>query len=85
MEQHPEMNRLSPSGLNTVRIITQLNKEGGVDYLGARLRITINLSVDNLAAGNMAASIDIETGEVIGQGVYSDITKPAETFYQSAL
>lgn len=79
VEQHPELNKLSPSGLNTVRIITQLNKEGRVDYLGARLRITINSSVDNLAAGNMAASIDIETGEVIGQGVYSDITKPAES------
>jgi len=75
VQQHRKLNELSPSGLNTVRIITQLNKNGKVEILGARLRITINSSIDNLAAGNMAAPIDIETGNVNGSGVYSDITK----------
>ena len=72
--QHPDLMRLSPSGLNTVRIITQL-VQGQVEFLGARLRISVNSFVDNLGAGNIAAPIDIENGKVTGNAVYSDITK----------
>jgi hypothetical protein len=72
--QHPDLMSLSSSGLNTVRVFTQLNS-GEVDLLGARLRITVNSPVDNMAAGNLAAPVDLETGLVIGPGVYSDITK----------
>lgn len=78
VQQHDELNRLSPSGLNTIRIITQLNDQDEVEILGARLRITINSSVDNLAAGNIAAPIDEQSGIVTGPGVYSDITKEDE-------
>ena len=76
--QHTALMQLSPSGLNTVRIVTQVNEHGGVDLLAARLRITINSAVDNLAAGNIAAPINLTTGVVEGPGVYSDITKPDE-------
>lgn len=76
--QHPDLMRLSPSGLNTIRIITQLNDLDKVDIIGARLRITINSSVDNLAAGNIAAPINVMTGKLEGPGVYSDITKSEE-------
>jgi len=75
VQQHEELNRLSPSGLNTLRVVTQINKEGGVDVLAARLRITVNNMVDNLAAGNLAAEVDLETGKVNGAAVYSDINK----------
>lgn len=78
--QHPDLMELSPSGLNTVRIITQLNK-GKVDFLGARLRISVNSHVDNMAAGNLAAPINIKTGIVEGPGVYSDITKKEESIH----
>jgi hypothetical protein len=76
--QHIELSNLSPSGLNTLRIVTTLNDENEVDILGARLRISVNSHVDNLAAGNIAAPVDIKTGVVNGPGVYSDITKKAE-------
>jgi hypothetical protein len=76
--QHNDLMGLSPSGLNTIRIITQLDNNNKVDILGCRLRITINSSVDNLAAGNIAAPIDEITGKVNGPGVYSDITKQDE-------
>lgn len=79
--QHPRLSELSDTGVNTVRIITQINKYGGVDILGARLRISINNIVDNMASGNIAAPIDIETGEVTGLGVYSDITKEPVEFH----
>ncbi len=73
--QHQDLMRLSPSGLNTIRIITQLDSANKIYILGARLRITVNSTVDNLAAGNMAATIDIINGVVDSPGVYSDITK----------
>lgn len=71
--QHPAIMALSPSGLNTIRIFTQI-EDGKLHYLGARLRITINSQVDNMAAGNPAAPIDIESGKVSGPAVFSDIT-----------
>lgn len=79
--QHPDLNRLSPSAVNTVRIFTQLNDNDEVDLLGCRLRISVNSSVDNMAAGNLAAPIDDFSGKVIGPGVYSDITKSDESIH----
>jgi hypothetical protein len=72
--QHPSLMAISPSGLNTVRIFTQIH-DGEVKFLGARFRISVNSPVDNMGAGNLAAPVDIETGVVTGPGVYSDITK----------
>jgi hypothetical protein len=74
--QHPELSRLSPSAVNTVRIITQLDERGDVNILGCRLRISVNSPVDNMAAGNIAATINEENGRLEGPAVYSDITKP---------
>jgi hypothetical protein len=79
--QHKELMRLSPSGLNTIRIFTQIDSEGKVQLLGCRLRITVDSYVDNLAAGNLAAPIDEETGIVVGPGVYSDITKSDQSIH----
>ena len=78
IEQHQELNKLSPSGVNTVRIFTQLNHNNEVEILGCRQRISVNSPVDNLAAGNLAAPIDEKTGMINGPGVYSDITKSPE-------
>lgn len=72
--QHSSIMALSSSGLNTIRVFTQLDK-GHVHFLGARLRISVNSPVDNMGAGNLAAPIDMKTGTVNGPGVYSDIDK----------
>ncbi|REL24744.1 hexapeptide transferase [Rhodohalobacter sp. SW132] len=74
--QHSEINRMSPSAVNTIRMITELNEEGEVELLGCRFRISVDSHVDNMAAGNLAATIDEKTGRVTGKAVYSDITKP---------
>jgi hypothetical protein len=79
--QHHDLNRLSPSGVNTVRIITQLNVNNEVVILGCRQRISIDSPIDNLAAGNIAAPIDEQTGLITGPGVYSDITKRSEAVH----
>lgn len=73
--QHPALAQLSDTGLNTIRIITQLNEKGEVDYIGPTLRITVNSPVDNMAVGNIAAPIDLATGRVKGPGAYQDIRK----------
>jgi hypothetical protein len=44
-------------------------------FLAARLRISVNSPVDNMAAGNIAAPVDLKTGVVTGPGVFSDITR----------
>lgn len=79
--QHPEMNRLSPSAVNTVRIFTQVLDNNSVEILGCRQRISVNSAIDNMAAGNLAAEIDEHTGIIISPGVYSDITKDEETLH----
>jgi hypothetical protein len=78
--QHPAIMELSSSGLNTVRIFTQIH-EGEVHFLGARFRISVNSPVDNMGAGNLAAPVDMDTGEVYGPGVYSDITREDEDIH----
>ncbi|TVS00485.1 MAG: hexapeptide transferase [Rhodobacteraceae bacterium] len=76
--QHPEMMRLSPAGVNTVRIFTALDAQDQCHILGCRLRISVDSEVDNMAAGNLAAPVDEDTGRVTGPGVYSDITRAPE-------
>ncbi len=79
VRQHPALDALSPSAVNTIRIFTQITTAGHYEVLGCRLRISVDSPVDNLAAGNMAAPIDVDTGVVNGPGIYSDITrKPSE-------
>lgn len=76
VEQHAALNALSPSAVNTIRIFTQISGKRGYEVLGCRLRISVNSPVDNLAAGNMAAPIDLGSGVVNGPSVFSDITRP---------
>lgn len=81
VRQHSRLDALSPSAVNTVRVFTRLDREDRCVILGCRLRISVNSPVDNLAAGNLAAPVDEETGVVSGPGVYSDITKAAESVH----
>lgn len=72
--QHDRLKLLSPSGLNTVRIVTQIyNNE--VEVLAARLRISVNSHTDNLSTGNIATHLDLASGRIAGPGIYVDTTK----------
>ena len=79
--QHKDLMRLSPSGVNTLRIITQLNNNDEVEIIGTIQRISINSVVDNMAAGNIAAPINLSTGIIEGPACYKDITKPDENYH----
>lgn len=78
--QHSHIMALSSSGLNTVRVFTQIHG-GEVHFLGARFRISVNSQVDNMGAGNLAAAVDMETGKLTGPGVYSDITREDQALH----
>jgi hypothetical protein len=81
IDQHEDLQKLSPSAVNTIRIFTQIRRDNTFEILGCRMRISIDCEVDNLAAGNIAATIDKETGVITGLGVYSDITKLPEKIH----
>ena len=65
--QHPEMSRLCPTSVNTIRIATLLgDKKQGIVY--AYLRIGNGKVMDNVDCGGMAAPVDLETGRLASIG-----------------
>jgi hypothetical protein len=71
--QHPEMSALYPDSVNTVRMITFLDKDGPepggtVHLLAAVLRIGNGDVIDNFASGGMFTMLD-ESGVALYPGV----------------
>ena len=65
--QHPEMSRLCPTSVNTVRIATLLgDKQEGIVY--AFLRIGNGKVMDNVDCGGMAARVDLDSGMLLTVG-----------------
>lgn len=81
VKQHPKMNELCPTSVNTIRMIT-FNDHGTPRLLWAGLRIGNGVnSVDNFHSQGMAAQVDLDTGKLIGGAVNKDneefVTHPA--------
>lgn len=76
VRQHPEMNRLCPESVNTLRIVTVSSKTKQVtpdgkhlDLAYVALRIGGGKSVvDNFHSGGMVAAVDVETGMIVTDG-----------------
>ena len=65
--QHPEMARMCPTSVNTVRIATLLgDKQEGIVY--AFLRIGNGKVMDNVDCGGMAARVDLASGRLLTVG-----------------
>ncbi len=65
--QHPDMSRLCPTSVNTVRIATLIGeKKEGIVY--AFLRIGNGKVMDNVDCGGMAARVDLATGKLLTVG-----------------
>ncbi|MBR1584069.1 MAG: hypothetical protein IJ662_00845 [Clostridia bacterium] len=65
--QHPEMARMCPISVNTVRIATLLgDKQEGIVY--AFLRIGNGRVMDNVDCGGMAARVDLASGKLLTVG-----------------
>jgi hypothetical protein len=69
IEQHDAINEISPSGVNTLRIITLINNNMQVEVIGSVFRISVDCPIDNYSAGNLAAEIDPVSGIVITGGI----------------
>lgn len=70
IEQHSQMRELHPDSVNTIRVITFFI-DGKVEVFCASLRIGAHGSnVDNWAAGGIVVGIDMETGKLIGDGLF---------------
>ena len=67
--QHPQLDRLNPNCLNTVRFTTYTDRDAA-HVLMATLRSATDASVvDNFHAGGIAMAVDLETGRVVSDGV----------------
>lgn len=83
IQQHDILQNISPTALNTIRILTVVDL-GVVNVIGAVFRISVDCEVDNFSAGNLAAEIDIKTGQVLSPGTYKlAATKPQCDYHPS--
>lgn len=63
IKQHPELEKLNPSCLNTMRLDTFIDRNGNIEVLSGFIRTSImNSHVDNVSSGGCQVPIDIETG-----------------------
>lgn len=69
--QHPEMARIYDKSVNTLRILTVMDKEAGKPVsVAGEVRFGAHGSVvDNLAAGGVAVGIDLQTGQLSEFGI----------------
>lgn len=69
IEQHPELNRVNPHCLNSLRVITILTPGNNVKVLAAMLRTSSGRSpVDNFSLGGIVVGVDLENGVLSGTG-----------------
>ena len=70
IQQHPQLSSLHPHSVNTVRLMT-FSTGATVALFAAAMRIgTHGKSVDNWAAGGLIVGVDVERGELRGEGFY---------------
>ncbi len=80
--QHPEMERMSPGSVNTIRVIT-LNDHGKISIIDTAMRMGAGDKVcDNICNGGYAATLDPKTGIAITIG--SDIERNTCIFHPSS-
>lgn len=69
IQQHPELSRINPACVNTVRVNAARGRDGRVRLIGACLKCGGPGAVtDNFHSGGVAYPLDLETGRVTGPG-----------------
>lgn len=72
VSQHPDMDKLCPASVNTIRFMTY-NDKGTPILLWAGLRVGNGVNpVDNFHAEGMGVKIDLQTGRLVGVGINKD-------------
>lgn len=65
IDQHPEMSKLNPSSVNTIRLATFNNLSARPELISAILRIGREGNiVDNVMAGGLFVGVDLDTGRL---------------------
>jgi hypothetical protein len=65
IKQHPVLDKISSSSLNTIRFDTFIDQEGKIEIISAFLKISTNNShVDNVISGGCGIGIDFNTGRL---------------------
>lgn len=68
LEQADELSKLNHSSINTIRIITMIDREGKIHIPLANIRIgRAGNIVDNFSSGGITASIDVSSGVVVSK------------------
>jgi hypothetical protein len=68
--QHPELNRINPHTVNSIRIISILCQDGSVEFLAAMLKTNATVDpMDNFSQGGIVIGIDLETGRLKRDGI----------------
>ena len=84
--QHPLLNELNPSCVNSVRIVTVLDKNRETQFVGAALRCGApGHLVDNMHSGGIAYPIDLKTGKIACPGRDNDTEKSYDTHPSSGI
>ena len=68
IKQHPDVSKIYPDAINTVRIVTIL-KDGTPHVICSYFRIGNGKFVDNFNSGGMVAPVDEKTGEVMDRAI----------------
>jgi hypothetical protein len=69
VKQHPELNRLNPYSLNTMRIDTFIDREGNAGIISGFIKMSTNrLPMDNNTSGGCGVGIDMNTGKLRKNG-----------------
>jgi len=75
VRQHPRLAQLNESSVNTVRLVT-VHEESGARPLTATLKVGASgVRVDNWVWGGLIVLIDVERGELRGEGIYKSRPK----------
>lgn len=69
LSQHPELDKINPYSVNSIRIITFLCTDDTVEFLGSMLKTSQStLPVDNFTLGGIVIGIDMSTGKLRKEG-----------------
>ncbi len=73
VKQHPDLERLSPASLNTIRFDTFIDDDGKIEVLSGFLKMSTNKAVvDNVISGGCGVGIDENSGRLKRNG-YSKV------------
>jgi hypothetical protein len=73
VKQHPDLERLSPTSLNTIRFDTFIDDDGNIEVISGFMKMSTNEAVvDNGVSGGCAVGVDMESGRLKRNG-YSKI------------